>query len=43
MVYWSLLPISLILIAVFILFLNRSVKNPLMQLSAAINLSLIHI
>ncbi len=37
MVYWSLLPISLLLIAVFILFLNRSVKNPLMQLSAAIN------
>ena len=30
MVYWSQLPISLLLIAVIILFLNRSVKNPLM-------------
>lgn len=37
MIYWILLPVSLLLIAVFILFLNRSVKNPLMQLSAAIN------
>lgn len=35
--YWILLPISLALITFFILFLNQRVKNPLMQLSAAIN------
>ena len=37
MIYWVLLPVSLLLITFFILFLNKRVKNPLIQLSAAIN------
>ncbi len=37
LMYWSLLPICLLLIAFFIFWLNRKVKNPLMQLSAAIS------
>ncbi len=37
LMYWSLLPICLLLIAFFIFWLNRKVKNPLVQLNAAIN------
>lgn len=37
LIYWALLPICLLTIAFFIFWLNRKVKNPLMQLSAAIS------